>query len=243
MSVYAIVPAAGLSTRTGSTTSGGGRKQMMIFQGAPVVIHTLRTLQRCPGIEKILVAARPEDRAGLAARLAAEPMMLPIEVVEGGETRQDSVARALLHVPEAVPFVLIHDAVRPFLDVETAARVLAAAEQHGAAIAAVPAVDTIKQVERVGGDQTRVVATLPREKLVMVQTPQAFRHDWLREAMARAEREGFHASDESGLLEHAGHEVYVISGSPRNWKITTSADLELAEIFLGRREEKTDAGA
>ncbi len=236
MSVYAIVPAAGLSTRMGSTTGGAARKQMLVFEGAPVVVHTLRALHRCPGIEKILVAARPEDRAGLAARLDAERLGLPVEVVEGGETRQDSVARALRLVPASVPFVLVHDAVRPFLDPEVVARALAAAEQHGAVIVAVPAVDTIKQVERVAGDETRVLATLPREKLVMVQTPQVFRHDWLRDAFAQAAREGFHASDESGLLEHAGHEVFVVPGSPRNWKITTPADLELAEIYLGRRE-------
>lgn len=236
MSAYAIVPAAGLSTRMGSTTGGPARKQLLVFQGAPVVIHTLRTLQRCPGLEKILVAARPDDLPALAERVAAERFAVPVEVREGGETRQESVWRALQHVPSTVPFVVVHDAVRPFVDAETVARALAAAKQHGAVIAAIPAVDTIKQVERIGAEEIRVVATLPRERLILVQTPQVFRHDWLREAMEQAECEGFHATDESALIEHAGHDVYVVPGTPRNWKITTPADLELAQLFLGRLE-------
>ncbi|MGH9535456.1 MAG: 2-C-methyl-D-erythritol 4-phosphate cytidylyltransferase [Terriglobales bacterium] len=232
MPAYAIVPAAGLSTRMGSTTGGSTRKQMAIIGGAPVVIHTLRRLDAAPGLEKIVVAARPEDRAALAARIAAERFQKPVEVVEGGATRQASVRQALQHVPESVPFIVVHDAVRPFVEPEAIARALEAAEQHGAAIAAIPVVDTVKQVERSGATGTRVAATLPREKLVLVQTPQAFRHDWLRAAFARADEEGFHATDESALVEHLGHAVYVVAGSPRNWKITTPSDLELAETLL-----------
>ncbi|MGH9527210.1 MAG: 2-C-methyl-D-erythritol 4-phosphate cytidylyltransferase [Terriglobales bacterium] len=229
---YAIVPAAGLSTRMGSTTGGSTRKQMAIIGGAPVVIHTLRRLAAAPGLQAILVAARPEDLQPLAERIRSERFPRPVEVVEGGETRQESVRRALEHVPPGVPFILVHDAVRPFVDAAAITRVLDAAAQHGAAIAAVPVVDTVKQVERTGATGTRVAATLPREKLVLVQTPQAFRHDWLRAAFARAAAEGFHATDEAALLEHAGQEVFVVAGSPRNWKITTPADLELAETLL-----------
>lgn len=232
MPAYAIVPAAGLSTRMGSTTGGSTRKQMAVIGGAPVVVHTLRRLDAAPGIARILVAARREDREALAARLATEHLSTPVEVVEGGETRQESVRRALEQVPEGVPFVLVHDAVRPFVEAEIIARTLEAAEQYGAAIAAIPVVDTVKQVERSGATGTRVSATLPREKLVLVQTPQVFRHDWLREAFARANDEGFHATDEAALVEHLGHSVFVVAGSPRNWKITTPADLELAETLL-----------
>lgn len=236
MLLHAIVPAAGLSTRTGSTTDGSARKQMLMFRGAPVVVHTLRRLAASPEIGKIWVAARPEDLPLLREHLGRESLGAPVELLEGGETRQESVAAALRRVPEEVPFVLIHDAVRPFLEPELVSRALAAAEQHGAAIVAVPAVDTIKQVERGGAEGARVAATLPREKLVLAQTPQVFRHDWLREAFARAERENFHASDESGLIEHSGRAVFVVPGAARNWKITTAADLELAELFLGRRD-------
>lgn len=232
MTAYAIVPAAGLSTRTGSTTGGSTRKQLAVIGGAPVVIHTLRRLAAAPELATILVAARPEDRVALSERIATEHFPRPVIVVQGGETRQESVRHALAEVPAGVPLIVVHDAVRPFVDQDILRRVLEAAEQHGAAIAAVPVVDTIKQVERSGATATRVAATLPREKLVLVQTPQAFRHDWLREAFARATAEGFHATDEAALVEHLGREVMVVPGSPRNWKITTPSDLELAEALL-----------
>lgn len=229
---FAIVPAAGLSTRMGSTTGGSTRKQMAVIGGAPVVIHTLRRLAAAPDLEALLVAARPEDRAALAQLIAAEQFSRPVTVIEGGETRQESVRRALEHIPASVPYILVHDAVRPFVDAAVIARVLAAARQYGAAITAVPVADTVKQVERSSATATRVAATLPREKLVLVQTPQAFRQDWLRAAFAQAAAEGFHATDEAALVEHLGREVYVVAGSPRNWKITTPADLELAEVLL-----------
>lgn len=232
MNAYAIVPAAGLSTRMGSTTSGAARKQLLEFQGAPILIHTLRKLDRCHRIDAILVPVRPEDRDRVADRVAAESFRCPVHIVTGGETRQASVWNALQQVPAEARLVLVHDAVRPFVTTEIIERALDGAAQHRAVIVAVPAIDTIKQVERAGSDTNRIVATLPRERIVLAQTPQAFDHALLRRAFERAQQEGFSGTDESSLMEHIGQEVFVVPGSPRNWKITTPDDLPLAEMFF-----------
>ncbi|HET9784379.1 MAG TPA: 2-C-methyl-D-erythritol 4-phosphate cytidylyltransferase [Terriglobales bacterium] len=235
---YAIIPAAGLSTRMGSTTSGQARKQLAEVAGAPIFIHTLRRFDRCPGLQAILVPVRPEDRAAVETRIAEESFATPVRVLDGGNARQDSVWNAVQALAEELgptgddARILIHDAVRPFVDDKTIAGALAAAEQHPAVIVAIPAVDTVKQVERVGADANRVTATLPRERIVLAQTPQVFRLGLLRRAFAHAQSDGFYATDEAALVEHLGEDVFVVPGSPRNWKITTPTDLALAEATL-----------
>ena len=233
MHAYIIIPAAGLSTRMGSTTSGQARKQMVEVGGAPILIHTLRRFDACAGIAEILVPVRPEDQELVAARIASEGLHHRVRVLAGGNARQDSVWNALQQITAAdEALVAIHDAVRPFVDPETIERALAAAARHDAVIVAMPAVDTVKQVERVGPDANRVTSTLPRERIVLAQTPQVFRLGLLRRAFAQARADGFYATDEAALVEHYGHDVYVVPGSARNWKITTPADLPLAEMLL-----------
>ena len=235
--VYVIIPAAGLSTRMGSTTSGAMRKPLIELAGAPILIHTLRKWDRVPGLAAILVPTRPEDREPIAARITAEALRTPVEVLDGGNTRQDSVFHAVqsiaARVGETDPLVAVHDAVRPFVSPQIVRTAIEAAERHAAVIVAVPAVDTVKQVERSGGDTNRITATLQRERIVLAQTPQIFRLSLLRRAFAQASADGFHATDEAALVEHLGHDVFVVAGSARNWKITTPADLPLAELFLG----------
>ncbi len=232
MRAAAIVPAAGLSTRMGSTTSGSARKQLLELQGVPVFIHALRRLDACPELHGgIYLPVRPEDRQQVERRLQAQTWRLPITVLEGGETRQDSVWRAFERIPDGIGLIVVHDAVRPFLETGLVGRVLQAADRWGAAIAAIPAIDTIKQVERASNDTTCVTATLPRERIVLAQTPQAFRYELLRRAFDKARAEGFYGTDESALIEHLGEPVYVIPGSPRNLKITNPADLEWAEML------------
>jgi 2-C-methyl-D-erythritol 4-phosphate cytidylyltransferase len=166
----------------------------------------------------------------------------PIRVVEGGEHRQNSVANALAALdagPEDI--VLVHDAVRPLVNAQTIDGVIEAVKKYEAAIAGVPAVDTVKQVDRTA-DGAVVLATVPRERMVMAQTPQGFRFGLLKKAFDEATADGFLGTDEASLIERAGGAVHVVMGSPRNLKITTPADLELAEFFLSQENRsKTPA--
>ncbi|MGH9487368.1 MAG: 2-C-methyl-D-erythritol 4-phosphate cytidylyltransferase [Terriglobales bacterium] len=238
---YAIIPAAGLSTRMGSTTSGQARKPMLELAGAPILIHTLRCFEACAEIQEILIPVRREDRSQVEEQLAAARLRQRVRTLEGGNARQDSVWNAVQMLSRELGeagndvSVLIHDAVRPFLEARVLNAVLTAAQQHPAVIVAIPAVDTIKQVERVGAEDNRVTATLPRERVVLAQTPQVFRLGLLLRAYTHAHADGFYATDEAALLEHLGEDVFVVPGSPRNWKITTPADLPLAEMVLSAR--------
>ena len=232
---YAIIPAAGLSTRMGSTTTGQARKQMAEIGGAPILIHTLRKFARGGRFAAVLVPVRREDMPAVEARIAAEHFPTPVQVLEGGNARQDSVWNAVQQLGMAADddtLILIHDAVRPFVPEEIIERALEDAERHPAVIVATPAVDTVKQVERASADANRVTATLQRERIVLAQTPQVFRLGLLRRAFAHAHSDGFYATDEASLVEHLGEDVFVVPGSPRNWKITTPADLPLAGILL-----------
>ena len=155
-----------------------------------------------------------------------------VKLVEGGEHRQHSVANALAAIAaDADDIVLVHDAVRPFVTPEIIAEVIGAARKHGAAIAGWPAVDTIKQVDRTA-EGALITATIRREHVVMAQTPQGFRYSILKKAFDEATADGFVGTDEASLIERSGGPVAVVMGSPRNIKITTPADMELAEFYL-----------
>lgn len=241
MKVFVIVPAAGLGTRMASVPAAKARKkapskQFKELGGVPILIHTLRKFIASPEVYEIIVALRKSEIAGFRAQLEKEyPEILKVrlQLVEGGEHRQDSVASALAAIaadPEDI--VLVHDGVRPFVTPEIIAGVIAAATKQGAAIAGMPAVDTVKQVDRTA-EGALIKATIPRASVVMAQTPQGFRYDILRKAFDDAAADGFVGTDEASLLERAGHPVAVVMGSPRNLKITTPADMELAEFYLG----------
>jgi 2-C-methyl-D-erythritol 4-phosphate cytidylyltransferase len=243
MNVIVIIPAAGLGTRmsaaSGTRVVPSASKQFTELDGAPILIHTLRKFAAVPQVREIYVALRPSEAAGFQPRLEQEKLGKPVRVVEGGEHRQESVARALAAVKAAPDdVILVHDAVRPLVEQETIQHVIEAAVRHGAAIAAVPAVDTIKQVERTA-EGAVIRATLPRAQIVMAQTPQGFRYSVLKKAFAEAAADGFTGTDEASLVERSGHDVVVVMGSPRNIKITTPADLELAEFYV--EQEKTKA--
>lgn len=243
MKVIVIIPAAGLGTRmAGATVGKAPAKQFTEINGTPILIHTLRKFVAAPGVNEIVVALRKSEGENFAPRLAQEKFAKPVRIVEGGEHRQESVFNALNSL-SAVPgdLVLVHDGVRPFVDLETIAHVIDAAAKHGAAIAAFPAVDTIKQVDRTA-EGAVVNATIPREHIVLVQTPQGFRFDVLKNAFEEAQRDGFLGTDEASLVERMGHEVAVVMGSARNIKITTPADLELAEFYAGQESRKFVAG-
>ncbi len=240
MKVVVIIPAAGLGTRMASAPGAkskkqGASKQFTELAGTPILIHTLRRFCSSPEIAEIYVALRASDMEGFAERLESSAKDLPrqkIRVVEGGEHRQQSVANAMTRISASSDdIILVHDAVRPFVTEAIIHEVIRAAQKYGAAIAGVPAVDTVKQVERTA-EGALIKATVPRERVVMAQTPQGFRYAILKKAVDEATADGFVGTDEASLVERSGHEVVVVMGSPRNIKITTPADLELAEFYL-----------
>lgn len=232
--VTAILPAAGLGTRMGAETP----KQFLALDGVPVLVFTLRRLAACPAIKEFVIATRAEEVDSLSASLASEKLGRPARVVRGGDTRQDSVANALAHVPSNSQLILVHDAVRPLVTLNQIERVIAEAAACGAAILGIPAMDTVKEVKRASlpTDVALITATIPRERVVLAQTPQVFRSSLLLEAFARARQDGVSASDEAGLVERLGHDVHVVVGSERNLKITRPGDMELAEFYL--RQER-----
>ena len=243
MKVIVIIPAAGLGTRMAPVPSAQDKgkksapsKQFTDLGGKPILIHTLRKFAAVDAVTEIWVALRECEIEGFRARLETEANDVvkkkKVELVAGGEHRQQSVANALNAVSAAADdIVLVHDAVRPFVTTEITREVIEAARKYGAAIAGLPAVDTVKQVERTA-DGALVKATIPRERVVMAQTPQGFRYGVIKKAFDEAAADGFLGTDEASLVERAGHEVAVVMGSPRNIKITSPADMELAEFYL-----------
>jgi 2-C-methyl-D-erythritol 4-phosphate cytidylyltransferase len=234
--ITAILPAAGLGTRMGHETP----KQFLELDGVPIVILSLRRIAACPLITNIIVATRAEEVERLDARIRQEKIKQPVRVVKGGDSRQGSVAQALHQVPADTELVAVHDAVRPFVTVEQISRVIEEARRRKAAILGVPAMDTVKEVKRASlpEDVALITATVPRERVVLAQTPQVFETKLLKEAFAAAEEDGVNASDEAGLVERIGHEVYVVLGSERNIKITKPADMELARFYLHAEQKK-----
>jgi 2-C-methyl-D-erythritol 4-phosphate cytidylyltransferase len=185
-------------------------------------------------ITHIIVATRGEVVERLDARIREEKFRQEVLVVKGGDTRQSSVSLALKHIPEDTELVVVHDAVRPLITVELITRVIEEARRCEAAILAIPAMDTVKEVKRASlpEDVALITATIPRERVVLAQTPQVFETQLLKRAFAEAEAEGVSASDEAGLIEKLGHEVFVVQGSERNIKITKPADMDLARFYL-----------
>jgi 2-C-methyl-D-erythritol 4-phosphate cytidylyltransferase len=235
--IAAILPAAGLGTRMGADTP----KQFLELDGVPIVILSLRCIAACPLITHIIVATRADELERLSARIKQENFRQPVQVVAGGESRQSSVSLALQHIPADTEIVVVHDAVRPFVKVEHIIRVIEEARRRKAAILGIPAMDTVKEVKRASlpEDVALIIGTIPRERIVLAQTPQVFETQLIREAFARAEADGVTASDEAGLVERLGYDVHVVHGSESNIKITKPADMDLARFYLHAEHKKS----
>lgn len=243
MKVIVIIPAAGLGTRMAPVTSAMDTKtkkahpskQFTELAGIPILIHTLRKFAAVDAVSEIWLALRENEIEGFRERLEAEPkdvLKKKVELVTGGEHRQQSVEHALNAISaEPDDIVLVHDAVRPLVTKEIILGVVEAAKRHGAAIAGLPAVDTVKQVERTA-EGAIIKATIPRAGVVLAQTPQGFRYSVIKKVFDEAVADGFTGTDEASLAERAGHEIFVVMGSPRNIKITSPGDMELAEFYL-----------
>jgi 2-C-methyl-D-erythritol 4-phosphate cytidylyltransferase len=234
MKVAVILPAAGLGTRMGrapAEKTGTSRKQFMLLEGSPILLHTVRKFAASDRVSDIVVALRSEDLEWAGEMLAREFPGRRVRVVEGGNSRQESVENGLAALGAGIDLVAVHDAVRPFIDLETIHKVFDEAAESGAAIVAVPVVDTVKQVSR-GTGKVKIRATLQREKLVLAQTPQVFRYELLARAFQAARADGFIGTDEASLVERLEVEVSVVLGSDRNIKITKPGDMDLAHLFL-----------
>jgi 2-C-methyl-D-erythritol 4-phosphate cytidylyltransferase len=249
MKVVVIIPAAGLGTRMAPMPSApipnakdakskkppAPSKQFTELGGIPILIHTLRKFAAIEAVSEIWIALRENEIEGFRERLrreAKDTLKKRIELVVGGEHRQQSVEHALNAVSAAADdIVLVHDAVRPFVTAEITHEVIEAAKKYGAAIAGLPAVDTVKQVERTA-EGAIIKATIPRAGIVLAQTPQGFRYSVIKKAFDEASADGYMGTDEASLVERSGHEVAVVMGSPKNIKITTPGDMELAEFYL-----------
>ena len=236
MKVVVIIPAAGLGTRMAAGTAKAAdaprSKQFAELGGVPILIHTLRRFAASPQVNEMFLALRKAEIKEFQPRLKQEPFADKVQLVEGGENRQQSVGNALAQVKAAADdIVLVHDAVRPFVDDAVINSVIAAAKKHGACIAGIPAVDTIKQVDRTA-DGAIITSTIPRERIVLAQTPQGFKYSVIKKAFDEAAADNFTGTDEASLVERSGHSVAVVMGSPKNMKITTPSDMPLAEFYL-----------
>lgn len=227
----AIVPAAGRGERLGP----GAPKALRTLAGQPILLHAVRNLATARDLDLIVVAV-PEDSVE-ECRALLSGIDLPITIMSGGESRQDSVARALLALPPEVDVVLVHDAARPLVPADVVDRVASAV--RGGAAAVIPTlgvVDTIKQVDSDG----IVCATLDRSRLHAVQTPQGFAREALQRAHAASD--GAEATDDAGMVERMGVPVHTVTGHEEAFKITRPIDLVLAEAIVVRRRASGGVG-
>jgi 2-C-methyl-D-erythritol 4-phosphate cytidylyltransferase len=232
MSVAALLVGAGRGERLRASLRGAPERELskafLPLEGRPLLVRAAAALAAAPEVGAVLPVVAADALARLdrlAPGLRDVPKLLP--AVAGGAERQDSVRAGLEALPAGVHLVAVHDAARPLLHPADVSRVVAEAERCGAAILAAPIRDTVKRVR-----DGRVVDTPPRAECFGAQTPQVFRIDWLREALAKAAAEGVRGTDDAALVERLGVEVRVVPGSPSNLKITTVADLALAEALL-----------
>ena len=240
MKVAVILPAAGLGTRMAKSQPDAGthsRKQFLQLEGVPILLHTIRKFARCAAVGEIVVALRGDDIAWVQDLLDAEDLAKPVRLVVGGDSRQQSVENALSHLDPGTELVAVHDAVRPFVELDAVEKVIEEAAACGAAILGIVPVDTVKRVHL-----SRIETTIPRERLVMAQTPQVFTLPIIREAFAKATADGFVGTDEASLVERLENvNIHVVPGRERNIKITKPTDLYLAKLFLAEERERQSA--
>ncbi len=220
-----LVPAAGRGERLGP----GAPKALRTLGGVPMLVHAVRALAGSRVVDLVVVAAPEDSLDSVAAMLDEQGLGADVSVVAGGDTRQDSVARALLTLPSDVDIVLVHDAARPLVPEQVVTSVVAAvAAGHPAVIPVLPVVDTIKEVDA----SAIVVRTVDREVLRAVQTPQGFQRAVLQQAHAESD---LGTTDDAGLVEALGVPVFCVAGHEEAFKVTRPIDVVMAEAILARR--------
>jgi 2-C-methyl-D-erythritol 4-phosphate cytidylyltransferase len=231
-SLTAIVVAAGRSQRMGFD------KLLTPLAGRPLLLHTLDRLLRTQVPEEIILVIRPGSEAEMTAVIDPLRGQGKIRLVSGGEQRQDSVRAGLKAVAPSSEYVLVHDAARPFVTKELIDVVLGAAKLSGAAVCGAPCSDSLKEV----GEDGLVQRTVERSKLWTVQTPQVFRTDLLRASYQAAEKSGTLFTDDTAVVEKAGHAVRLVLYHGINFKITTPSDWKLAEAYLQMADTESSVG-
>jgi len=224
MKVGAIIPAAGRGKRIGASVP----KQFLEIQGKPLLHHTLTVFASCKLIDYVVLVMPRADVDEMGEDWLNKYEIVR-EVVVGGEQRQDSVYNGFSSLEERTDIVVVHDGVRPFTTPQMIIATVEAAQQHGAAITAIPVSDTVKQA--VDGF---VKQTVPRDGLWRVQTPQAFQCGLLQQAFKKAKKDSYYGTDEGSLVEYLGERVKIVPGSELNIKITRKEDLVLGESLLSR---------
>ena len=237
MDVAAILPAAGHGTRMGKDLSkhyGSDRKQFMRLGGVPILALTIRKFLAVSRVKEILVAVPEGSETDVRAMLSDTVEASRVRVLAGGRNRQESVRYCLDEVSDGIELVAVHDGVRPFIPVNLIDEAINEATHRGAVILGMPAEETVKQIS------LKVVrATLPRERIMLVQTPQVFAIDLLRRAFDQARLDGFTATDEASLVEHINEDVYVLRGSERNIKITRPHHLPIAQLYFDEENRES----
>ncbi len=227
----AVIVAAGKSTRMG----GGTSKVLEDLGGKPVLLYSFMTLAQSPWVGELCVVCREEDLDQVRALLVGKTRK-PVAVVPGGQERQDSVLQGVEALSPELPYLLIHDGARPFVAPEMVEAVCKDAVAYGAATAAVPSKDTCK----LSNGQGFVESTPPRERLMAIQTPQAFEREMYLYALRKAQSAGVSYTDDCQLIEAAGGRVRLTLGDYKNIKLTTPEDRVTARAYLGeQKEEKT----
>lgn len=229
MFVSVIIAAAGNSTRYGT----GNSKQFLLLEGVPVLIKSVQAFEQIDEVKEIIITARKQDFDVIEGFLQQYNIKKVKSVVEGGATRQDSIAAAVKKVSEETEIIAVHDGARPLVSKETIIGVIEKAVEKGAAACAVPVKDTIKIIDSSG----KIVTTPDRASLRAVQTPQVFDFALYKEAIDKAVSESKQYTDDCQLIESMGHPVYLTDGDYENIKITTPDDLLVAEKFLSERRK------
>lgn len=229
MFVSVIIAAAGNSTRYGT----GKSKQFLLLEGIPVLIKSVQAFEQIDEVKEIIITARKQDFDVIESFLQQYNIKKVKSVVEGGATRQDSIAAAVKKVSEETEIIAVHDGARPLVSKETIIGVIEKAVEKGAAACAVPVKDTIKIIDSSG----KIVTTPDRASLRAVQTPQVFDFALYKEAIDKAVSESKQYTDDCQLIESMGHPVYLTDGDYENIKITTPDDLLVAEKFLSERRK------
>lgn len=223
-----MVPAAGRGERLGP----GAPKALRELSGSPMLVHAVKALAASPLVDLVVVAAPAESVEQVRSLLGGSEIGAELAVVAGGETRPESVARALINLPHDVDVVLVHDAARPLVPVEVVSSVAAAVrEGHPAVIPVLPMVDTIRSVDAAGS----ITGTVPRDQLRAVQTPQGFQRSVLQRAHAEVDDS---VTDDAGMVESLGIPLHAVEGHEESFKVTRPMDIVLAEAVIAKRRAR-----